>query len=53
MAEYRLIVKFEAPNGKAAQAKADAAAKQLGGKIDRLTERRETWGAVKDDEQTA
>jgi hypothetical protein len=48
VAVYRVILVFSAANGPEAKAKAEAALKGAGqgAKIDRLTERRETWGAV-------
>lgn len=46
--EFRVIIRFEAANGKEAKTKADGAVKTLGPKaqLDRLTVRRETWGAM-------
>jgi len=48
--QYRAIVIFPAESDKEAKAKALAAAKGAGGKLDRLTVRRETWGEVAEDE---
>lgn len=52
--QYRAIVLFSAADGKAAKKAAEAAAKSCSGKVDRLTERRETWGEVSDaDDETS
>ena len=49
MAVYRVIVVFNAASAKEAKDKAEAAAKAATGKLDRLTERGETWKAVSED----
>lgn len=46
MEKYRVIMLYDATNDAEAAKKADAAAKATGGKVDRLTKRAETWGAV-------
>jgi hypothetical protein len=46
VAEYRAIILFAAANDSVASEKATAAAKAAVGKLDRLTTKRETWGAV-------
>lgn len=46
MEKYRAILLYDAANDAEAAKKADAAAKAAGGKVDRLTKRAETWGAV-------
>lgn len=51
--QYRAIVLFTAADGKAAKKAAENAAKSCGGKVDRLTERRETWGEVSDAEEAS
>src|SRR5439155_5776563 len=46
MEKFRVIVLYDAANDAEAAKKADSAAKATGGKVDRLTKRAETWGAV-------
>lgn len=46
MEKFRVILLYDAANDAEAAKKADAAAKAAGGKVDRLTKRAETWGAV-------
>lgn len=46
MEKYRVILLYDAANDAEAAKKADAAAKMTAGKVDRLTKRAETWGAV-------
>ena len=46
MEKFRVILLYEATNDAEAAKKAEAAAKAAGAKVDRLTKRAETWGAV-------
>lgn len=46
---YRAIIVFDAASPKVAKERATAAAKAALGKLDRLTERRETWGPISDE----
>lgn len=47
MADYRVILLFKAETDEAATAAAKKGAMAVGGKVDRLTARGETWTAVK------
>jgi hypothetical protein len=49
MATYRVILVFTAADSKEAKAKAESAAKAATAKVDRLTERKETWAAIAED----